>query len=82
MRKMKEKCTQIYEANKKMVYWYLKSKCTWLSDDEVHGIMMAVWRELAENIEEVNQLGNKKLQSVWLLTVASKQAEKLKGEEG
>ncbi|MCI5511371.1 MAG: hypothetical protein MR436_13320 [Eubacterium sp.] len=81
MKKMKEKCMQIYEENKKIVYWYLKTKCTWLSDDEVHDVMTAVWKELVLNIDKVNQLGTKKLQAVWLMHEASEQAEKLKGRE-
>ena len=81
MRKMKEKCMQIYEENKKIVYWYLKTKCTWLSDDEVHDVMAAVWKELAIRINEINQLETKKLQTAWLMREASEQAEKLKGRE-
>ena len=64
MRKTKEKCMQIYEENKKNVYWYLKTKCTWLSDDEVHDVMMAVWKELAISIDEINKLETKKMQAV------------------
>ena len=81
MKKMKEKCMQIYEENKKIVYWYLKVKCTWLSDDEIHDVMMAVWKELAISINEINQLETKKLQTAWLMREASEQAEKLKGRE-
>ena len=81
MRKTKEKCMQIYEENKKIVYWYLKTKCTWLSDDEIHDVMMAVWKELAISINEINQLETKKLQTAWLMREASEQAEKLKGRE-
>lgn len=70
----KEICLKIYEENKDCIYWYLKKKCTWLSDDDVHDIMFAVWLELSSNIQEVYNLSNKTMQSAWLLSVTHRQA--------
>ena len=81
MRKSKIKCMQIYNESKDMLHWHLKRDCTWLSDQDIHDVMNVVWKQLADNIDEVYRLKDRASRVAWVLTVADKQAEKLKGKE-
>ena len=81
MRKGKIKCMQIYNESKDMLYWHLKRRCTWLSDEDIHDVMIVTWEQLAENVDEVYRLKDRASRVAWVLTVADKQAEKLKGKE-
>ena len=43
--------------------------------------MNVVWKQLADNVDEVYRLKDRASRVAWVLTVADKQAEKLKGKE-
>ena len=81
MRKRKIKCMQIYNESKDILYWYLKKNCPWLSDKDIHDVMIVAWEQLAENVDEVYRLKDRASRVAWVLTVANKQAEKYKGKE-
>ena len=72
---------QIYNESKDMLHWHLKRDCTWLSDQDIHDVMNSVWKQLADNVDVVKRLREKESRVAWVLTVADKQAEKLKGKE-
>ena len=81
MRKRRIKCMQIYNESKDILYWYLKKNCPWLSDKDIHDVMIVAWEQLAENVDEVYRLKDRASRVAWVLTVANKQAEKYKGKE-
>ena len=81
MRKRKLKGMQIYNESKDILYWYLKKNCPWLSDKDIHEVMLVTWEQLAENVDEVYRLKDRASRVAWILTVANKQAEKFKGKE-
>lgn len=66
-------CLKIYEENEVRLSWYLRKKCTWLNEEDVHDVMQEVWKALSENIEKVGEW-NKGAQWKWLASVAHNQA--------
>lgn len=66
-------CLRIYEENNKRINWYLRRKCSWLSEDDICDVMQEVWKALSENIHRVGTW-NEASQWSWLASVAYKQA--------
>ena len=46
-------CWEIYEQNKKRIYYFLLKQCKWLDEDDIHDVMQEVWKALSENIHEM-----------------------------
>lgn len=61
-------CWEIYEQNKKRIYYFLLKQCKWLDEDDIHDVMQEVWKALSENIHEMCEWSESSCWA-WLATV-------------
>lgn len=73
MRKEMMICQRLYEENGVRVRWFLASRFSDLSEDDVFDVMQEVWKTLAEHIDVVLKKDSDG-QRAWLLTVARNKA--------